>query len=119
MLTTRELSDLRADVLETLISTCTVQRVTTTNNKGKVSETWTAVETDIVCRVDPYQRQDSAGVVADQEQGRAWFRLTLPWDADIGDGDRVIYGGETYELVQLHATHSGHIVTRAIIAKLG
>lgn len=120
MLTSRELAQARADVLETLTDTCTIQRATeATDAYGHTAKTWVAAASGAACRIDPFARQDSSGQIALQEKGRAWYRLTLKWDADLRDGDRVAYAGDIYEVLQLHDDHSARIVRRAIVAKVG
>lgn len=120
MLTSRELDQARADVLETLTDTCTIQRATeSTDAYGHTAKTWTAAASGAACRMDPFQRTDPTGQIAMQEQGRAWYRLTLEWDADLRDGDRIAYADDIYEVTQLHDDHSARIVRRAIVAKVG
>lgn len=120
MLTLRELAQARSDVLTTLTDTCTIQRaVEVTDNYGHTAKTWATAASGSLCRFDPFARQDGSGQVAMQEQGRAWYQLTLAWDTDLRDGDRVAYGGDTYEVLQLHDDHSARIVRRAVLAKVG
>lgn len=120
MLTSLELTQARSDVLVTLTDTCTIQRATeATDTYGHTAKTWATAVSGALCRFDPFARQDSAGQVAMQEQGRAWYRLTLAWDTDLRDGDRVVYDGDTYEVLQLHDDHSARIVRRAAVAKVG
>jgi len=121
VLTSRELAQARSDVLTTLTDTCTIQRAgEVTDSYGHTAKTWATATSGAPCRFDPFERrQDSSGQVAMQEQGRAWYRLTLAWDADLRDGDRVVYGGDIYEVLQLHDDHSARIVRRAALAKVG
>lgn len=120
MLNTNELAALRTDILATLPDTCTIQRASiTTNSAGHSAQTWAASSSGVACRIDPYQRQDSTGMVGQQEKQRAWYRLTVPYDTDLQDGDRIIYSSDTYEVIQLHDDHSLRAVRRAVIAKLG
>lgn len=118
MLTARELSDLRNDILETLPDTCTILRQTTSNGGGYSSATWGTATASAVCRVDPLRQQDS-GIVADKEAGVTNWQLTLAYNADIADGDRIQHSGTTYEVQQVHATHSLNAVRRATLAKVG
>lgn len=120
MLTSRELTQARSDVLVTLTDTCAIQRATeAVDAYGYTAKTWTTAASAVLCRFDPFARQDGAGQIAMQEQGRAWYQLTLAWDTDLRDGDRVAYGGDTYEVLQLHDDHSARIVRRAMLVKVG
>lgn len=121
MLTSRELAQARADVLTTLTDTCAIQRASEgTDSYGHTAKTWATATGGALCRFDPLMRHDNSGQkIAVQEQGRAWYQLTLMWDADLRDGDRVVYGGDTYEVLQLHDDHSARIVRRAMLVKVG
>jgi SPP1 family predicted phage head-tail adaptor len=119
VLTSLELTQARSDVLVTLTDTCTIQRATeATDDYGHTTKTWATAVSGVACRFDPFARQDSTGQVAMQEQGRSWYRLTLAWNTDLRDGDRVVYDSDTYEVLQLHDDHSARIVRRAAVAKV-
>jgi hypothetical protein len=118
MLTAAELSALRTDVLETLPDTCVILRATATNSNGYPSEAWGTAVASAACRLDPVRQQD-AGVIADREAGVTYWQLTLAYDADVADGDRIVHSSVTYEVQQLHGTHSNRIVKRATVAKVG
>ena len=118
MLTARELSDLRDDILETLPDTCTILRETTSNSSGYSTPTWGTAVVSTACRLDPVRQQDD-GQVADREAGVTAWQLTLAYNADIADGDRIRHSGITYEVQQVHATHSLNAVRRATLAKVG
>lgn len=120
MLTNRELAQLRADILITLPDTCTIQRNTpTVDSYGYTTEVWASVATGVQCRVDPASKQGmGSGVVAEREAARTYFQLTVPYDTTIADADRVVYGGTTFEIIQLHEVHSLRAVRRAVIARI-
>lgn len=120
MLTSRELAQARNDALETLTDTCVIERpAEITDAYGHTAKTWATAASGAACRLDPFQRTDPTGQIAMQEIGRAWYRLTLAWDADLRDGDRIVHNGDTYEVTQLHDDHSARVVRRAIVAKVG
>ncbi len=118
LLTERELAQVRADILETLPDTCQIQRVTTTTDAhGNWGEAWSTVDT-VACRLDPFFRMASPNPVAAQEKMRNSYRLTVAWDADLRDGDRVLVDGDVYELVELHDDHSLRAVRWGMVTKL-
>ena len=119
MLTDTELQRLRDDVLAALPDSCTIQRLSVSSDEGGFpTETWADVVT-VACRVDPFaNRTRGGGSVAERDAQTDVFRLTLPWDADIQPHDRVVYGGQTFTLAQLHDGHSLSAVRRAIITRV-
>ena len=120
MLTDAELTQLRADMLPMLTDTCNIERNTggSVDAYGALVENWTTVGTAVACRVDPYKRDDSKGEAAGREANRSYFRVTLKWDADITDGDRLLWQGDRLEVMQLHQTHSERTVTRAMCGRI-
>lgn len=119
MLTTRELSQARTDVTETLVSTCRIERKTESVGTGRiVTETWGTAVASAACRIDPVKLRDNDGMVAGREASRARFQATFAWDVDLQEGDRVVFGSDTLELLELHGIHSDRIVTRATLAKI-
>lgn len=120
-LTSDELTAARADILETLFDSCNILRPSTSVDSHYFADESTAgtVGTAVACRVDPYtNRTDNVGMVAGRESNRAYFMLTLPWNATIDDGDRVVFGSDTLQVLQLFNVHSDRLVTRALCAKV-
>lgn len=119
MLSADELADLRAEVLGLLPDQAVILRPEgTVTASGAWSETYSAAGT-VAARIDPFKMTQGDRVIAAQERGRAWYQLSVPWDADLRDGDRVTVSSVTYELVQVHDDHSQRLVRRAIVSKLG
>lgn len=111
-----EFALMRAEVAQTLPGTAVIQRMTMgTGLYG--GETWAAVGT-VAARLDPYNRQDSSGQVSMMEAGRSYYQLTLPYDADLQDGDRVSIDNVIYEAVQVHSRQTFAMATRSIVAVL-
>jgi len=119
MLSPDELADLRAEVLGLLPDQAVILRPEgTVTASGAWSETYRAAGT-VAARIDPLKMTQGDRVIALQERGKAWYQLTVPWNADLRDGDRVSVANVTYELVQVHDDHSQRIVRRGILSKLG
>jgi hypothetical protein len=122
MLSQAELDALRADIETlTLPGTAIIQRATEANDGyGEAVKTWAAVGT-VVCRIDPIgsMRTSGGNLIALQEKGKAYYQFSTIWDADMNDGDRVVSGGLTYELIQLHENHDLRAVKRAILVRVG
>lgn len=120
ILSDAELADLRTEIVGLLPDTCSIMRPTYTNNKGKAIETWGTAVASANCRVDPSsQRQSNDQAVGAQESGAARWQLTVEWDCDIQDGDRIVFNSKIYQIEQLHEDHSLRAVRRAILVRRG
>lgn len=115
MLTAIDLTNARADVLETLVNTVTVQRNTpSVSNEGYPTDSWSTVDT-VFGRIDNISRMSGSDLIALSEKGKAYYQLTVEWDADIRDNDQVIIDGTTYELKQVNTAQDDRIVRRGIV----
>lgn len=114
MMTAAELAALRADVDELMPETVVIQRATRgTNTYGYGgSVTWSAVGT-VSARVDPIPNSARREMAGDKEATAIYRQLTIPYDADLATGDRVVYGARTYEVRLLDDDHSLRAARRA------
>jgi hypothetical protein len=119
------LSDSELDALRTQLETLTmpqsvaISRATeTVSAAGDPVKVWATAST-VSGRVDPYKRGAGDYIVGDQEQGNAFYQLTIEHDASLLDGDRVIVSGTTYEVLQLHTGNALAAVKRALIVRHG
>jgi hypothetical protein len=116
MLTDADLNAIRADLAGLLPDTCTVRRkAESVDSAGNVTETYSDQATGVACRIDPLAGR-GPDVVALRESSLSFYQLTLPHDQDVQPGDRIVAGGQTYELVQLRDEHSWRACVRAVIA---
>ena len=112
-----ELDALRSDLTELLPDTATIQRAALTNTKGAWSESFSTQAT-VACRIDPYVRADNSGMMAEGESGRNFYLVSMAYDADVQDGDRIVINSVTYEVIQMHNKQSKRLATRVIVAEL-
>jgi len=121
MFTPDELADLRREVLGLLPDTAVIERAagTVDSSTGAWADVYAPAGT-VVCRIDPIPLAmvGAGAIIAGQETARAWFQLSVPWDADIQANDRVTIGDVTFEIIQLHTDHSMRIVRRVVLSKL-
>ena len=114
-LTENELTQIRADVLATLPESVVIIGVAA----GTGYNAHTLVESargTVAGRLDRFNRQDTGGVIADAEVGRTFYTLSVEWDADLRDGDKVTIDGETYAVIQSQRGQSDRFVRRALVA---
>lgn len=112
MLTSRELEQLRSDLSDLLPDTCTILRPTASNSNGYASETFGTAVASTSCRIDPNGGGGRA-VIAGREGNVTDYILTVLYNEDIENGDRVVIGAITYSVTQLFDNHSLNGVKRA------
>jgi SPP1 family predicted phage head-tail adaptor len=118
MLTDAELDSLRDDIeRELLPDTVVITRATHGTAEsygygGTVS--WPAVGT-AAARVDPMRRNNGGDEIAAREAGVDERQLTVPYDANIAQGDKVTVGGRTYDVRTVADDHSLRAVRRAVL----
>lgn len=120
MLTSAELSEIR-DFVEAnaLPSTCTIQTPTETNTKGSVQTTFANTYTNVACRIMPATARSSRQYVTGEKITRmADYKGTFPYDQAILPGYRVIFGGDTYEVLGVWDDHDFRTARRADLVKV-
>jgi hypothetical protein len=120
MLSTSQLATMRSNVTQLLPDSCTIQAKTvTTDNAGGWTETWDALPDGIVpCRLDPLNTRRALETFGDREAQVALYQLTVPYDAPIALGRRVVINTHTYEIRQLVGEHSWRVSRRALLSRI-
>lgn len=118
MLTTRELAQLRSDAVDLLPDTCRVERATVTNSNGYMVETWGTAVASVLCRFDPDTSRKEEFELAARESLVTRYQVTVQWNTDIRDGDRLIYAGGTFQIIELHDNHALRMVRRCRVAQI-
>ena len=115
-----QFATMRTSVTRLLPDTCTIQTKTTTSDgAGGWTESWDAVPNGLVpCRLDPLLSRRSLESFGSQEVSFALYQLTVPYDAPITIGCRVLVGSNAYEVRQLIGEHSWRVSRRALIIRL-
>lgn len=117
--TSGELSRMRDDAESRLSDTCTIQtRSTVADGSGGVTETWANTYTSTPC----YLSKTSIGAGAPAQGGKftihtAWT-LAVAYDQAIAAGNRVVMGGDTYEVVSVGDDDTERALRVANIARI-
>lgn len=99
--------------------TAIIQRSTPGGDEtGYYTDSFAAVGT-VDCRLLPMNRQQMMQMVAAQEKGRSYYTASLPYAADIRDGDRVAVGSVTYEVVRIETDRTDKTDKQVVLAKFG
>lgn len=118
VLSSKELSDMRAVADDFFPDTCTIQTPTTsTGSMGGVTNSYANTYTSIACRVDPMGAGDEALVNAALE-GRSGWWLNVPYDQTIDITYRVVHSLVTYEIKSVMDTHSYSTIRRAAMVRV-
>jgi hypothetical protein len=118
MLSAAELAQLRSDIADLLPDTCRIERMTIVNTGGYAEETWGTAVVSAPCRFDPDSRRSDVETVADRDAGISRYIVSMLYNADLRDGDRLVYNGGTYELTELHTEHSLNGAVRARVSRV-
>ena len=119
LLSTLELSQLRADQADYWPDTCTIQTVSyASDGMGGQTETWANTHTSVNCRLMPQRSARGEQAQGDQVQAETSWVLTVAQDQTIDETMRVVHSSETYEIVSLADTHSWKTAKRAFLRRL-
>ncbi|MFP4323988.1 MAG: DUF6093 family protein [Anaerolineales bacterium] len=112
-----DLSRLRAAHTASLTARCDIRRKTpATNDAGGPADTWSVVAAEVPCRLMPERSRRVIEAAGGRESGFNYYRLSLPWDADIRPDDEVHIEGRTYQVVSLWDAHTLRTARRAVLA---
>jgi head-tail adaptor len=105
VITASELTAMRADLTASMPGTVTVSRVTlTSDGMGGQSESWATVGT-AVARVSP----NGAGlddIVGGEVINQTPWVVTLPAGTSVTERDRLVYEGQTFEVIRTNNPRS-------------
>lgn len=119
MLTAKELATLRdVDAPDLLPDTCRIERPTHTNSYGVITASWGTAVASTACRLDPDKSRKEEMVISDRESMISRYQLTLPYNVDVRDGDRIVHNGVVYEIIELHENHSLNMFRRARVSQI-
>jgi head-tail adaptor len=90
------------EVVRTFLSDeCFIQRPMVTINAAGLSVTSWATLSPVHCRLLPLKQRSNLNEVAEREAGKAQYKLILPADADVKNGDRVRVNDTIYEITEV------------------
>lgn len=117
-LSAAQLARMREQVEMMLPGTAVIQaRSLSSDGAGGQTESWTARGT-VACRVDPVPRAMQLDDAGQAEALRVEYQITLGWDVTIEPTDRIVTGGETYEIRQFQAEHSWNVSKRVKVSRI-
>jgi len=110
-----QLQQIRANQVRAMPSTCHVWRPSLTlEATGGWRTTWLMVGV-YPCRLTPENTRRALETVGEKQAEGSFFRLSLPYDADLRPHDRADVDGASYHVLILWAQGTPHLTTRALV----
>lgn len=117
--TAAELAQMRLHAEELLPSTCTIAvRTTSADGMGGVTESWTNT-TGVPCRLDAITALGMRSVATgDKFTIHDAWTLFVHWDRAIAVGNRVVFDGDTYEVLGVEDDHDWRLLRQATLQRV-
>jgi len=113
MFSAAEMTKIRTRARATLPGTCTIQTGTVTlDSIGGSTVTFGTVATGVPCKLAA--RSASQGETGGKFSVYTEWLFHLPHDQDVAVGQRIVYGGDNYEIVSIEDAHDWRVFRQAI-----
>lgn len=113
-----DLAQMRADQAEGFPSTCTIQAPTeTTDALGAKVKSYSNTYTSIACRMSPMSQQDAVAILGEQYGRYSSWWLTVAYNQTIAPGYRVVFGGDTFDVVTVIDDHDWRTARRVVVVR--
>ena len=118
-ITTAELASMRAASDAMLPGTCTISRPTASRTaSGAPKNTYSDLATGVACRMDEPIQTTGEGEVLDRVGVIARWVMHFKYNQDITVKDRVVFGSNTYEVIEVLDSSSWLISRRAQVVRI-
>ncbi|MBX3061819.1 MAG: head-tail adaptor protein [Anaerolineae bacterium] len=120
MINDNRLYFMRQQLLALLPDTAILQAVTRiSDGAGSYIETWTPIVGGTVpCRLDPANLSRQHDQFALSEGLTSAYQLTLPYNAPLEADQRIVIGGDAYEIRRLATAHDWNVSQRVLVTKV-
>jgi len=116
--TAAELAQARLHAEELLPNTCTIQtRSTAADGMGGVTETWSDTD-DVPCRLDAVNMAARSSASGEKFTIHNIWSLFVHWDRAIAAGNRVVMGGDTYEVLSVQDDMDWRLLRKATLHRI-
>ena len=118
LLSSSEVAAMRATCDGTLPDRCAIERpVLSQNDIGEMEETFSPVGTGIECRLAPATQKALADFGAQALLVANWV-LTLEYDEDLQEGDRVTINPHVFRVVAVNKDYAWQLCLRAALVAM-
>ena len=115
----RTVALLRGQVERLLTDTCAIQTYAAVrDSEGGQADTWSETQSDVPCRVSPSGLTPAERVIAERLAAERLYAVTLPATVAISERDRIVWDGQTLEVVSV-ALRTDQIVGRVLAEMKG
>jgi len=117
-----ELELYRGIIESTLLATDTCAiwtREWTADDMGGGEWTYTAAATAVPCRLVPKALGQREEIVGGQITVHDLYTLSIHWDRDLDETMRVVFGGETFEVIHVDDAHTERLSRSADVVRVG
>jgi SPP1 family predicted phage head-tail adaptor len=121
-ITAAELELYRNTLEDTLLGTdtCTIQtRTWTSDDMGGGTYSWANAATAVPCRMVPKGLSQREEITGGKITVHDMFTCYVHWDRNLDETMRVIFGGETYEVIHVDDAHSERLTRSADVVRVG
>jgi head-tail adaptor len=115
----QELEYMREEVRASLPDTCAILRAEkSSDQQGGYVEEWAQVYQDVPCRISQSQQMSENRIVSNRTFAMSTWDMTLPYDADVSERDRIIHKAVPYEVLFVNGGRSYDTARRLVVHKL-
>ena len=119
MISAAELSKMRTQANRTRDTTCTIQTFTdVADGMGGFSQTWANTAANVPCRLTAQTIQAQTGQTANRYQVRGGWIVHVAHDQALSQGQRVVVGSDTYEVLNVEDASSERASRRAHLRRI-
>jgi head-tail adaptor len=119
VLTAGELAGMRQAALRALPGLCTIQSVTrTADGQGGWTEAWVSAATNVPCKLSATAIRMEGQSTGAQFVVRTGWKLAVPYDQAISTSNRVVFGGDTYEVLSVEDAQEYRATRRAYLRRI-
>jgi len=117
-----ELAIYRGILEQTLLGTdtCTIQaRTWVPDTMGGGSYSWANAATSVPCRMVPQGIQQREEMTGGKITIHDTYDCYVHWDRGLDETMRVIFGGETFEVIHVDDVHTERLSRSAVVVRVG
>ena len=115
MLSNAELSQIREAIDDTLVDTCDILSVTqASDGAGGITDTWGTAYASVSCRLD-FPNPGKESVASASYVPFKTGMVSMPYDQTVTTANRLLIGGETYDIKGVNTNQSWIGVKRVAV----